>query len=915
MTPEQSVSMQDLILLSQHFANKQHQHPLVLVQTKSNPCLPDTIEAEGHVVAVRYAATPLALRYHVADLASKRDEFTTGVVLTPLSTANIPVDVQEQLAQRVVMRLDVTSQLRGIFSATRHRRGVADSNDDVPPLIAYLTRVQTNTDGSQSVQPLRPAEAGLLTRQHVNREVLRSLLGSQNYPSQLGDIIKWSLRTDAQTRWAEFTELPQGVQAGALHELKEQLGDRSRLALSALEEKGPGYLLEGGAIAEMLTCTYVDPDSRNRAKAVFRSTLSASAVPENELTMWADAATSSARQIGLGEIHIQQPLTRAERYVVSPQGFGDPAILLGSSVCTAGYDARATHFGEALDQERQRNGSTNINQRFELLLAHGRATPTSSERIVAQSAMRLLAFQQRRQSPAPQDVTEWLAYYRNELSFFDVCLNHVYAGASNEALTRAARALAAQFDEARNVAGRNFARTARRAASSDVGQHQMGSVVGAEQVLNRVVLPLLDADKSVLLVLLDGMSTPASNDIVSDLLSGKHGSWNIAYPAREELATAIAVYPTLTKYSRSSLLSGSLSEGNQYTEKKSFASWFAGSGAATNASERFVAELFHKDELATHFDTSVRAAILDTHSTRLVGTVLNTIDDALDKSQTLGRVWKVEDVEYLASLIDIASKVGRTVVLLSDHGHVVERHLSEMSGAASPDSGVISARWRTADGDPAEGEVFVAGDRVLAPGGKAILAVDRDIRHTRKRAGYHGGLSLEEAVIPVTVLSQDAELPGYDLSASLFTPLWWDRQLGAAVRHSTPAADTVSTGNGSTRVAPVEEQLAFGFDSSPTWSDLLRKNSEYQRRKKASPIFSKLELDPVQILVALDNNNGAIQENALRALLKLSPMLTRGVVSSLQKLVNMDGVQVVGTTGQDVTFNRRLLVEQFGLKG
>lgn len=914
MNPIQSISSRDLIRLSQDFADKQHRHPVVLVHAESDPTLPNSLRGEGHVVAVRYAATPLALRFHVGDLARRREEFTTGVVLTPLSTASIPVDVQEQLAQRVVMRLDVTSQLRGIFSATRHRRGVVDSNDDVPPLIAYLTRVQTNADGTQSTLPLRPAEAGLLTRQHVNREVVRSLLGAQHYPSQLYDIVKWSLRADAQTRWAEFTELPQNVQAAALSELGEQLGGRSRLALEALRKKGPGYLLEGGAIAEMLTCPNVDPDSRNQAKAVFRSTLVAPAVPEEELAMWADAATTSARQVGLGEMEVQQPLSRAERYVVSPQGFGDPELLLGSSVCSAGYDARATYFGEALEQERLRSGSTNIHQRFKLLLAHARATPANAERVVAQSAMRLLAFRQREQSPAPQQLAGWLAYYRSDLSFFDVCLNHVYAGASNEALTRAARALAAQFDEARTAAGRSFAHVAGRAASTTALQAGQGSVVGAEQVLDRVVLPLLRADKSVLLVLLDGMSVPASNDIVSDLLQGKHGAWKIGYPASEELTTAIAVYPTLTKYSRSSLLSGALGEGNQYTEKNAFTAWFKGSGVAAGAIERLEAKLFHKDELAAHLDSSVRAAILDTHRTKLVGAVLNTIDDALDKSQTLGRVWTVKDVEYLASLIDIASKVGRTVVLVSDHGHVVERHLSDISGVVPGESGVISARWREAVGEPEVGEVEVAGNRVLAPGGRAILAVDRDLRNTRKRAGYHGGLSLEEAVIPVTVLTQDAELPGYDLSTSLFAPPWWDAQPSAAAHPATHGSQPAG-GSGSTKVSPNAGQLSLGFEAGPAWAELLHKNDEFQRRLQATPTFGQMEIDPVQILVAIDNNNGAIQENTLRTLLKLSPMLTRGVVSNLQKLVNMDGVQVVGTNGQDVTFNRLLLVDQFGLKG
>lgn len=911
----QSISPRDLIQLSQDFADKQHKHPVVLVHVASDPDLPDTMQGSGHTVAVRYAATPLALRFHVAELARRREEFTTGVVLTPLSTSNIPVDVQEQLAQRVVIRLDVTSQLRGIFSATRHRRGVVASNDDIPPLIAYLTREQTSADGTQAPLPLQPAEAGLLTRQHVNREVLRSLLGAHDYPNQLYDIVRWSLRTDAEERWSAFSELPHTVRAGALSELGEQLGPRAHLALEALQTRGPGYLLEGGAIAEMLTCHDVEPDSRNRAKAVFRAHLGVPAVPEEELATWAEAATASARQVGLSEVHIQQPLSRAEQFVVSPQGFGDRALLLGSSVCTTGYDARATYFGEALGQECVRSGSTNITKRYKLLLAHAMATPTNAERVVAQSAMRLLAFQHRAQTPAPQNLHEWLRYYRNDLSFFDVCVNHVYAGASNEALTRAARELAAQCDEAREVAGRNFAHVAAQAASSSA--LLPNAAMGAEHVLDRVVLPLLKDDKAVLLLLLDGMSVPTSNDIVTDLLHGNHGTWKVAYPNDETLTTAVAVYPTVTKHSRTSLLSGTLNTGDQRLEKKAFTDWYARSGAAkvdpdSASSQHPTAALFHKDELAAHLDSAVRTAILDTSSTKLVGAVLNTVDDALDKSHTLGRVWNVQDIEYMATMIDIASKVGRTVVLVSDHGHVIERHLSTISGAAAEDNSGISARWRAAHGEHGPGEIYVTGNRVLEPGGQAILAVDRDLRHTRKRAGYHGGLALEEATIPVTVLTQDAELPGYDLSPSLFAPTWWDAQPSTSAQQAK--APTISKTTRA-KAASDHDQLALGFDSGPAWSELLRKNGEFQRRLKSTTFFTQVDLDPVQILVLIDNNNGVIQENTLRTILKLPPMFTRAAVSNLQKLVNMDGVQVVGTSGQDITFNRLLLTEQFGLKG
>jgi hypothetical protein len=61
----------------------------------------------------------------------------------------------------------------------------------------------------------------------------------------------------------------------------------------------------------------------------------------------------------------------------------------------------------------------------------------------------------------------------------------------------------------------------------------------------------------------------------------------------------------------------------------------------------------------------------------VVAVVLNTVDDALVKGrQSIDPAWRPEDVGGLPQLLDRAAAAGRTVVLTSDHGHVLE-HGSE----------------------------------------------------------------------------------------------------------------------------------------------------------------------------------------------------------------------------------------------
>ena len=79
-------------------------------------------------------------------------------------------------------------------------------------------------------------------------------------------------------------------------------------------------------------------------------------------------------------------------------------------------------------------------------------------------------------------------------------------------------------------------------------------------------------------------------------------------------------------------------------------------------------------------------AIADTTGRRLVGCVLNTIDDALDKADPGRATWQVSEIAHLRALLDAANQAGRAVVVTSDHGHVVERRDTEHRPAAGADS-------------------------------------------------------------------------------------------------------------------------------------------------------------------------------------------------------------------------------------
>jgi hypothetical protein len=97
--------------------------------------------------------------------------------------------------------------------------------------------------------------------------------------------------------------------------------------------------------------------------------------------------------------------------------------------------------------------------------------------------------------------------------------------------------------------------------------------------------------------------------------------------------------------------------------------------------------------------------------------------------------------------------------MLSDHGHVVDRG-PEMQLRSDPSGG---ARWRSADTPSGDGELVFAGRRVARCGGRVVLPWRETLRYEPRKAGYHGGASPAEAVIPLTILSagDDSAVPGW----------------------------------------------------------------------------------------------------------------------------------------------------------
>ena len=343
-------------------------------------------------------------------------------------------------------------------------------------------------------------------------------------------------------------------------------------------------------------------------------------------------------------------------------------------------------------------------------------------------------------------------------AWVDVARTRVWEGDLGEA-SAAYRRLCEGVDALRAEHEHTFARLLADHIRTGSTQHE---ILPVENVLAEIVTPLA-ARQRVLLLVLDGASTGVACELLADLTDRGWTQHRLDPPR-----PVIAALPSVTRVSRTSLLSGRLADGTADMEKAAFA-------------ERGWA-LFHKADLATAgageaLPRDMQAAIRG--HTAVIGVVVNTIDDTLEKG---GRPpWTAELVQQLLDLLGTAQEAGRVVLFVSDHGHVHERG----SRLERDDTG--GTRWRCSPRPVGADEVELAGHRILLGGGRIVAAWNEKLRYGPARNGYHGGASAQEVVIPLALLArQELDNPGW-VPVHHPEPGWW---VGEPSIEAAPAAVT-----------------------------------------------------------------------------------------------------------------------------
>jgi len=863
----------------------------------------ERIVEQDRTYRISYCVSPLAMREALREPA---DERTTKVLLTPLDDQELSEDIRLRLAKRRLFRIDPWHVVRSLFGA-----GSVD-----PRLVrsAWIADALIEADRTVGL-PRIPGD--FLDAETAWRVLLASLVDFNEATCDLTSLVRWS---GSDERVARFRALPIAVRDGVVAWWRAAAGEAAAPLLDYLVQAPRPDAISVGLIAGMLFAADT-PDELKQIAGRFEGRILGATVGSPEsLQRWAVAATELVRSLRTTDRDRWRSIPeRAERLLreIHAESWAHRSNLL-----PIGFEQRMGEFGRALGgwvAAQSWRGSSDPTRSLidavERIMRHDHATWECVRIAKVQMAMRLVRWliaSERDPLASPETLAAAADRHRSEGGWVDWARTMLCEGDQAADLSSAYHKLYRVVTERREADARQFAerlveRTAENAPLDDP--------IPVERFLERIVAPLAKHAGGVLLVVLDGMSMAIWRELSESL---RDSAWrSLVEAGRDANRTVLATIPSKTECSRTSLLTGRLTVGDSAVEKTGFEQHPALLAACTSGAPP---RLFHKSELSDSDDAvlsrDLRAAIGAKRS-KVIGFVVNAIDDQLQKGEQLVIRWNQHAVKVLPALLQEARQAERVVVIVADHGHVLEQ-ASELRSFEGGE------RWRVAgEVGPFDDELLVSGERVLEGNGRIIAPWSERVRYAPKRKGYHGGLSPQEMLVPFAVLTASEEpLEGWNELGNE-KPNWWYES-----PEDLPSRPMIAVPKSA--AAPPPKELLFDkqADEVPTVNPAIVEaipEPEWLRPLLTSPLFAaqqKLagrvslnEAQLVRVLSILDRRQGRMTIPALAKAWGQSELRLGGLIASLGRLLNVDGYPVIerDEASKSVHLDIPLLRKQFQL--
>jgi hypothetical protein len=677
--------------------------------------------------------SPLAVRDAMRRHASADSPV---ILLYPGNDGELGADVLARCAKRRAITHDLWQTVLTLFRAAH-----------IDPRLArhrWLAELLVRFMPAEGYSPVRSL---VLDQDRAWKELFRFVLGFETYPPSELDLLKWA--GDAQRR-EQFKALEEIARIEIVQRLHDFLGTLVNFVFAAIDAGSADELIAIAMLCELLEDKSVSTES-DRAKVAARlevlfDGLTLSSDTTHRLAKAADEWFARA-----SETSRQQQVARYESLVSQLKA---ESLAVHAKYGAAALREATKAFAAALNALNLQDAAS----RFGQLRDHRGPVLSSQSELRCKMALRLVSWLTQTSASLSSSLNVLAEEYRNEIAWVDWAQNVLLEGDDTAELANA-------YGNLREHSGARRDAFDRRFAESLLTEQPNGtSLMPIENALEQCIAPFAVAGRSLLIVV-DGMSIPVFLELHHSI---KDHGWVQFERTSGACSTLLAMLPSTTEASRTSLLCGTACTGSASTERSAFSS-FAPLVAPSVAGKPPI--IFHKRDLldasGVTLSDDLRTSLSDTRQ-RVVAVVINAVDDHLMKSDQLRLRWELAQFKGLDALLAEARSSDRTVIFTSDHGHVLDQD-SVMQGA-SP-----NARWREPNLESYSGETILMGPRIQAASGmgKVVLAWSAKLRYASKRNGYHGGCSPSEALVPIVAYRYGTKSSEDWTIRDEVQPSWW----------------------------------------------------------------------------------------------------------------------------------------------
>jgi hypothetical protein len=875
---------------------------------------PDEVEFDFGTARVVRADTVFGVRQALRDAERSQGRI---ILLTKLQQADLGHDVVARLARSRLFAIDHWATLCALFRAKELDRSICD------PAIAQALIEYAPPDGYP------PVSAGILDGGTVWRALCRHVFDMGESEPDLVSLLLW---TTTKSGPARYWDAPPELRTSLRDRLVANLGDAAD-SLLRFNESG------ADALALAVACQVVYGDGKGSmleaAAARMEQYHGNRPIPPTIGRCLGRVATDAVADLDRRDDPrtAYRHLQRADKLL---RQFRCEESAYRSRLTPLGYEQRLARFGAQVEAAIATSGDEAIRdcQRLQGEITDHREAKlgTRSQQIArTEMAVRLFRWLARPRPPL-NAFSEFAQVYREEVSFVDWARESIGRGDEIAGLSQAYQRLDQVVLERREDFNRRFAESLADWTSSGTGS---SGVLGVEDVIPKLLFKVVEAGNRVLLLVLDGMSWAVCHELLDDL---RREHWSLATPDKSSTPPqpVIATIPSVTGFSRASLLSGKVARGDAASEKRNFES---NPHLEHLGDKRYPPVLFHKKEVTQGargaVDNELVRVILST-SHRVVGVVINAIDDRLAGAPQIRDDWTIHRISPLGSLLKLARDSGRVVLLASDHGHVWHR----------PDARTVpietGGRWRPADEKLAGDEIRLAGKRVQD--GPIIVPWSERVYYGPQRNGYHGGATPQEMVAPLVLLIGDKTSAYSGLEPCEHPkPDWWssapvktsvgEMQMSPPMispRRAPSLFDKLRDEPEESKTQTVEEPKTQTVEESKTqtveeskpqtvkvaeWIDRLFSSPIYKNQKEQIRRHAPEDEVVRRALLVLETSGGIMTPAAFSNAADIPAARLDGLVARIQRLLNVDGYEILSLNRSEnkIELNGARLRRQFDL--